>query len=191
VSDEENVDRAADLVQQVVPRVRRFLARGLQQQKLTLQQLHVLGAIAGGTRSSGAIATELAVRLPTLTGLVTPLCSRGLVVRERDPDNRRCVVLELTPAGEAAWAGVYAVAHARAAVLVATLTPGERADIIGALRMLDRAVAVHDADRHEVAPDSYGVSDGLAQSVQGSRPHPQTRGGQEGRLMSSSGRLHE
>src|SRR5580704_14088332 len=109
-----NADRATELLQQVIPRVRRFLARGLQTEELTLQQLQVLGLIAGGTRSSGAIATELAVRLSTLTGLVDPLCSRGLVVRRRDPGNRRCVIVDLTPDGEAIWSHVYAVADTRA-----------------------------------------------------------------------------
>jgi DNA-binding MarR family transcriptional regulator len=66
---------------------------------LTAPQLWVLRALAGGPRTAGNLARELAVHPSTLTALAERLEQRGLVSRERGRDDRRYVRLRLSPAG--------------------------------------------------------------------------------------------
>jgi len=53
--------------------------------------------------SQRELAEAVGVREATLTHHLNALDTRGLVTRTRDPANRRVHVVELTPAGEAAF----------------------------------------------------------------------------------------
>lgn len=64
----------------------------------------VLMAIkSGGARTQGDLADRVGIRGPTLTHHLDRLERAGLVVRTRDPDNRRVQRVELTAAGDAAF----------------------------------------------------------------------------------------
>jgi DNA-binding MarR family transcriptional regulator len=52
--------------------------------------------------TSAALARSSFVRAQTMAEMVTFLLARGLVTRERDPDNRRQYLLSLTKEGQAA-----------------------------------------------------------------------------------------
>lgn len=67
---------------------------------ITGPQLLVLREIAAcGELSSSALARAVSVSLPTATGILARLESRGLVARRRDSVDRRQVVVSLTEAG--------------------------------------------------------------------------------------------
>jgi DNA-binding MarR family transcriptional regulator len=59
--------------------------------------LYLLGA-AGDTHMSDLV-TRLGVSLSTISGLVDRIVDQGLATRRDDPDDRRQVVVALTPAG--------------------------------------------------------------------------------------------
>lgn len=62
---------------------------------------------ATGPSSSGALAEDLDVRLPSLTAVVDQLAEHGFLTRRRSSRDRRIVVNDLTPKGrrtlEALW----------------------------------------------------------------------------------------
>jgi DNA-binding MarR family transcriptional regulator len=132
---------AAEQVVRVLPRVLRFIARGLASEALTLGQLRVLHALVRGERPSSEVADELAVRLPTLTEHVGPLVRLGYVVRRRDPADARSVLLGLTPAGHEAHRQALEAARVRAEELLAGLTPAQRTRLACALADLGALVA--------------------------------------------------
>ncbi len=52
-----------------------------------------------GQLTMSDLAAELGAPLSTLTGIAARLTKRKLIVRERDPNDRRSIVLQLTPEG--------------------------------------------------------------------------------------------
>ncbi|SDY30153.1 MarR family transcriptional regulator, transcriptional regulator for hemolysin [Modestobacter sp. DSM 44400] len=62
--------------------------------------LVLLSLKAGSSRTQAELAAAVGVRQPTLTHHLAGLERAGLVIRTRDPDNRRVQQVALTPAGE-------------------------------------------------------------------------------------------
>ncbi len=70
--------------------------------ELTPQQYNALRLLRGqgeGKLATLALAARLVSRAPDITRLLDKLEERGLVERERPPDNRRVVLIGLTPRG--------------------------------------------------------------------------------------------
>jgi MarR family transcriptional regulator for hemolysin len=73
----------------------------------------VLASLEGGMRTSQrAIAASVGVEGPTLTHHLSRMEADGLVVRARDPENRRTHQVELTEAGHARFAALLDVVRA-------------------------------------------------------------------------------
>jgi DNA-binding MarR family transcriptional regulator len=71
---------------------------------LTPQQYNALRLLRGegkGKLATLALASRLVSRAPDITRLLDKLEERGLIERERPADNRRMVLIGLTPAGRA------------------------------------------------------------------------------------------
>jgi DNA-binding MarR family transcriptional regulator len=67
--------------------------------ELTLVQVRVLRRLARRTQTLGQLATELSLSPPSMTRLVDRLEERGLIARQRDGDDRRKVLANLTEKG--------------------------------------------------------------------------------------------
>lgn len=87
--------------------IRRFLIfseKAAEQAGVSAQQHQALLAIKGfgGGRSvnTGALAERLGLHHHSVVGLVDRLESRALIERRRSPDDRRQVLLDLTPKAE-------------------------------------------------------------------------------------------
>jgi len=80
---------------------RRF-ARDLATLGLTVPQFLALRSVLhrGRQPTMTALADETWQRCATLTGIVDRLAKMGLVTRQRDPSDRRRVLVELTPAAQ-------------------------------------------------------------------------------------------
>jgi MarR family transcriptional regulator for hemolysin len=63
--------------------------------------LILMSLMREGKLSHGELAQRVGIRGPTLTHHLDAMADRGLVLRERLPDNRRVQVASLTPAGVA------------------------------------------------------------------------------------------
>ncbi len=69
---------------------------------LTPQQYNALRLLRGegeGSLATLVLAKRLVSRAPDITRLLDKLADRGLIQRERPPDNRRMVLIRLTPEG--------------------------------------------------------------------------------------------
>ncbi len=83
------------------------------------------------------LAEAVGIREATLTHHLNAMDSAGLVIRRRDPANRRVHLVEITPAGEAAFHRLRAAAFAFDARLRTGISNEEVANLG---RMLDRLV---------------------------------------------------
>ncbi len=122
--------------------MRRRLEQELAHFQLTMPQYMALRCVerSGGT---GCSMTDLAAAshqvLPTMTGIVDRLAERGLVVRERDPRDRRALLVRMTDAGESLMEQVTERKLALSSRVLSRLSPEERGVVIG---VLERYLAV-------------------------------------------------
>jgi DNA-binding MarR family transcriptional regulator len=119
------IHHANDALTQMMPWLMRFVDGGSLAPKLTLQQLRVLFAIGVSERRSGQIAAEIGVGLSGVTRIINILHRHGLVVRRRDPLNRRTLLVALTPAGRRMYKGVMFATDRRCRQLADALRPRE------------------------------------------------------------------
>lgn len=115
---------------------------GLADSGLSLPQYRILGVLDDGGRAvSSAVARRLAVRPPSLTGLVDGLVARGLVARTNDEEDRRCVSLEVTPRGRQVLREADQAVDARLAALAGALGPEEAGSAVDGLGRWSLALA--------------------------------------------------
>jgi DNA-binding MarR family transcriptional regulator len=86
--------------------------------------------------SPGRLLRETLVTSGTMTNRVDRLAARGFVERSPDPDDRRGVIVRLTPEGRTAVDGAFAALIAAESRLLADLPARERARLAGLLRTL-------------------------------------------------------
>jgi DNA-binding MarR family transcriptional regulator len=93
-----------------------------------------LGNTSGMTMN--VLAEKTLVTKGTLTGIVDRLEQKGLVRREVPPENRRCFLIVLTPAGEKLFAEVFPSQVAYLKRRLGQLSCAELDEIRGALQQL-------------------------------------------------------
>lgn len=96
-------DQCARAVMETVPQVMRAIREEARRQGAPLFSIPQLRTLAFLHRRPGAclldLANHLGVACPTASNLVERLVRRGMVTRAIDPEERRRVVLTLTPLG--------------------------------------------------------------------------------------------
>lgn len=108
---------------------------------IPLSQVFALHELDAGTPlSQQELAARLGLEKSTVSRLVAGMERHGLLVRERDPDNRRFYRLRITEAGHAEHGRLGAGFSDRYAQLTATLTRGEREALLTGLPGLLRAL---------------------------------------------------
>jgi DNA-binding MarR family transcriptional regulator len=107
--------------------------------------LRRLGQFPG--RSQRELADALGMHAPRLVALIDELEDRGLVARDRDPDDRRNYAISLTDDGRRALAELGGVARDHELAITAALEDDERAQLLALLRRVaeeqDLAPGVH------------------------------------------------
>jgi DNA-binding MarR family transcriptional regulator len=93
--------------------------------ELTHQEFKVLLSLNHGTRSHGALCRELMVSTGAMTNRLDKLEQSGLIQRERDPADRRGVLLALTEAGRERLHSSVELAAAQERDLLGALTDAE------------------------------------------------------------------
>lgn len=95
----------------------------------------------GGEMSVSQLANSLGVRVPSATGTVRRLVSKGLVAKGRNPRDARRVDLTLTRAGERVFR-LHAIFHKNMADAIAgDMTSDERELLLRGIRRLERFYA--------------------------------------------------
>src|SRR5438552_4025411 len=75
-------------------------ARLWQLAHLTLTQVSLLRELRSGSQTAGVLGQAVGLSPTSLTRLVDRLEGRGLVIRRRESEDRRCVEIRLSAAGE-------------------------------------------------------------------------------------------
>jgi DNA-binding MarR family transcriptional regulator len=96
--------------------------------------LRRLGQFPG--QSQRELADALGMHAPRLVALIDELEDRGLVARDRDPEDRRNYAISLTDEGQRALAELAHVARRHELAITAALDEGERAQLLALLRRL-------------------------------------------------------
>jgi len=105
-----------------------------------LSALSVL-VLGGGPRTLGALAEAEHVRPPTMTRLIQAMEAEGLVARSPSPDDARATLIRATPAGARILRRARQRRLAALRGLLAGLGAGERRSVLGAVHLLERALA--------------------------------------------------
>jgi DNA-binding MarR family transcriptional regulator len=124
-----NDDVARELVIAAV-RLVRWLRAADESQALTRLQTSALGAIIySGGISPSALADLERVHRPTMTRVIAELVERGLITREKDPQDARGAILRVTDTGLEIWQRGQARTVAPLVERIAALPPREREDL--------------------------------------------------------------
>ena len=136
---------AADL-QRVLARLITVMRRGDtaagSRPDLTMAQVSILlTLIDTGPIRMTELATRERVRTPTTTVAIRRLEKLDLVKRSRDPSDMRAVLVEVTPDGLVQYREALEARRTYLAELLGRLTDDERADLVRALKPLERLTA--------------------------------------------------
>jgi DNA-binding MarR family transcriptional regulator len=96
--------------------------------------LRRLGQFPG--QSQRGLADALGMHAPRLVALIDELEDRGLVARDRDPDDRRNYAISLTDEGRRLLTELARVAREHELAIAAALDDDERAQLLALLRRL-------------------------------------------------------
>ena len=118
-----------------------LVADALAAEGLRRQHFTVLSALAErGAASQAALGRRLLIDRSDMHALLSELERDGLVARVRDPNDRRRMLVELTPAGARVLKRLDRRIRAAQDALVAPLSAGDRAQL---RRLLTRLVEYH------------------------------------------------
>ncbi len=102
----------------------------------------VLGILfdAAGPQSPGYISERLIVTRATVTGLIDSLEKRDMVRRRPHPNDRRMLLVELTPLGRQTCTELRAAVHRQEAAWLSGLSAAERKSLIDLLAAVQKSL---------------------------------------------------
>ena len=123
-------------------RLRRHAHADVGDLGITPAQGRVLRTVArsGAPPRMGEVAAQLHIAPRSLTDLVDPLEEAGLLQRLPDPDNRRSLLLRVTPRGADVLGELRRRSHRTAVGAFAVLAADERATLLSLLRRVEEAL---------------------------------------------------
>ncbi|HEY7926114.1 MAG TPA: MarR family transcriptional regulator [Candidatus Dormibacteraeota bacterium] len=131
-----SVVAAVDAVQAWIERRKRAVARDMHACGQSPAQLHMLGLLDElGPTTVSHIATLLGTTPPSASAMVDRMVDTGLVLRERNQDDRRVVTVSLGPAGQEA---LQAALGGRREMLERVLSQLDDLELKATLRVMDR-----------------------------------------------------
>lgn len=112
----------------------------LEQFGLSWGEVQVLSSIRYGgapyQSTPGRLASQLGLSSGAMTARLDKMEEAGLVLRLRDPDDRRGVIIELTDSGRALWEETIAVQAEKEALVQSTLSERDQDRLNDLLRRL-------------------------------------------------------
>jgi DNA-binding MarR family transcriptional regulator len=135
-----DVEGIVDRIGSIHRRMKKAHERTLREHGLTLEEWSVMSHLRVGDLACRSSPGELAADLELSSGAMTSRLDRlekaGLVRRLPDPDDRRGVVVELTPKGRDAWDEAAGIQGRREAFIASRLTKAEQRQLNALLRKL-------------------------------------------------------
>jgi DNA-binding MarR family transcriptional regulator len=145
------VEGIVDRIGGISRRIKRAFEATLAEYDLNSGEWHVLFRLRLSSpehRSSpGALAEDLEVSSGAMTNRLDRLAEAGLIRRLADPDDRRGVVIELTPEGRALWETTANIQARREAFFTSALTKTEQRQLNALLRKLMLAFEAREGDQ--------------------------------------------
>lgn len=121
---------------------RAAFAQHCHDRSISMSHLHLMSLLEShGAVPMGRMADLLGSGLPTVTGLVTRMQERGLIERVHDTDDRRVVLVRLTPEGAADLHQIQEERGRRMALALSHLSDVERTRLLSSIRALRAAFA--------------------------------------------------
>jgi DNA-binding MarR family transcriptional regulator len=134
------VEGIVDRVGGINRRIKRAMESTLADHGLTLQDWEVMCALKlrreSNRSSPGSLASELELSTGAMTSRIDRLEHEGYVRRMPDPEDRRSIVVELTPEGHGAWDRTVGIQARREAFFASALSKEEQQQLNGLLRKL-------------------------------------------------------
>jgi len=147
----KQAERVSVLIPQIAKNIRIANFVDNVRRGLTLSQvttLLLLKEARGGTLSMGQIARELAVSLPTTSGLVDRLHREGLVARVVNDRDRRVVLVRLTREGKTVIQRMLRLLTDLLTRLLVDLTEAEQESLAQAVeRVFQLSLAIREQER--------------------------------------------
>jgi len=135
------LDEVQELFSGIMRNLKRVPHRRMLPGHITFVQMRVLWLLeSGGSCTMGQVAQTLSVTRPTATEIVNRLVGKGLIGRERDKNDRRIVNLQLRPKGAALLGARRRLFRGRLEQMLEPLSAQERKRLLGALKVVSRAV---------------------------------------------------
>lgn len=133
----------AQAVLEIVPLVMRTIAADLRRSDHLEVDSHfwLLMRMAEAPHSLSELAERHAVSLPTMSNSITALEERGWVQRQRSSEDRRRVVISITPAGKAVLADTRQHTEDAVAAVLADIPEADRQQLAAGLAVLRAAFA--------------------------------------------------
>jgi DNA-binding MarR family transcriptional regulator len=136
----DNLQTAQQVVE-IVPLVMRVVAAELRrtQRPLIPAHLGVLFFLAQRPRNLSELAELQAVSLPTMSNTIGKMAQEGWLERTRAAHDRRMLLIEITPAGEAILAEISGDIIGKVAQLLNPLSPEDLGALQAGLAILRRS----------------------------------------------------
>jgi MarR family transcriptional regulator, organic hydroperoxide resistance regulator len=99
----------------------------------------VLRLLADGPLAMGELSSRISLALSTLTGIVDRLVEREYVARDRAENDRRVIIVQLTPRGREAHEQVQNSRNEFGKVLLSALDESERETMLSMFRKITRS----------------------------------------------------
>jgi DNA-binding MarR family transcriptional regulator len=132
---------ATDLMDTIHP-IMQFIRTEMRNQRepsLSVPQFRLLGFLGRHPGASlSEVAEHLGITRATASSMTDRLVKRGLVDRAEDPQERRQVMLKLTPSGQKELDQMRTMTRLKITELLGGLTPEELVSISSGLKVLER-----------------------------------------------------
>ena len=111
----------------------------LREQKVPVMQWRVLAALWDGPKSAREVAEIILQKQPTVSKLLERMRRQGLLTREPDAEDRRRIVVSLSPAGRALAGPLIEAARAHERAVLEPFGAANAETLVRALqRLIDR-----------------------------------------------------
>lgn len=138
-----NEPSTADIARQtldIIPLVMQVMASEMRttRQQMASSHVRLLGMLSFRPHTLTELAEQLSVTPATMSNAITAMEKRGWVTRTRSNEDRRVVIMSLTPIGAEALEDVQEQTRRRISELLANLPSSERHTLAEGLSILKR-----------------------------------------------------
>jgi len=143
MSKSTEVKAVAQEIVKVIPLVMRTIAaeRHFSGHAMLPAHFHLLTLLAKHPCNLSELAVRQVVSLPTMSNSISVLVERGWVKRVPSPEDRRQILLELTPNGRAVLGEIKGQAEARVAELLSELSSDDLKSLSAGIAILEQTLA--------------------------------------------------